>query len=157
MRKRSFSPRNRAYTLIELLIAVSVLLLIASYAVCTAADNRNADFIVRREAEELYSWLTERTAFADASVSSFTLAFVTLQNGENSLKLIWDSGPYYARREEFKPEGCTFSFSGATECIYSGEWHTLTPSASFTLRCTKGGKTAARTVSVSGQGYVSVK
>ena len=149
--------RRKGFTLIELLAAVSIMLLLGSYTLCTFADNRNCDYIVRRESNEFATWLKERMAVADALGASFDLNFLTAKDSSARVRLTWMSSAYYARHEDFIPENCSMEYSGTKECSYSGEWHTLTPAATYTFYCGRGSKSASRKVTISGQGYLSIQ
>ncbi len=155
--KKCCHSKHKAYTFIELLAALAILLLLSSYALCTIAENRNAEMIVKRESSELSTWLGEHTAFADSSGSTFTLNMINYGNNTSRLRLTWESGPYYAQTEDFIPDKCRLSCSSASESIYSGEWHTLTPAATFTVYRLDGAQTVSKQVSLSGQGYINIK
>ena len=147
--------KSKGYTLFGLLLASAILLLLASYSICLFADRQDPEFVTKREAQEFENWLGERMSVADAQGSSFSLRFLTSKNGKNWLRLTWTSGRFNATYSDFEPSDCTMSYSGTSECVYSGEWHTLTPAATFTFYCSKGTKSATKRVSISALGYIN--
>lgn len=137
------------------MLAAAILLLLSSYAICVFADRQDPEFLTKRESQDFVNWIGERMSVADAEGSEFSLTFLTAENGRTRLRLTWTTGRFYATHSDFIADGCTMSCSGTSECIYSGEWHTLTPAATYIFSCKKGGKSALKRVTISALGYVN--
>jgi len=137
--------KRKGYTLISTLFAVSLLLTLASYTACSFADSRNPGYYTKKDSRELKLWLGERMAMADAAGANFTVTYYT-----DKIRLVWTSGSRYAKDEYFRPEKCKLYSGTQGECVYSGQWHTMTPAVIYSLTY----KSSTQKVTVSGQGYL---
>jgi len=143
------SAKNSGFTIIGTLCAIAVMLFLSSYIACSLVDAHNPDFYTKRDSRELRVWLGERMAMADAAGATFSVTYYT-----DKLRLVWTSGPYYAKDEYYRPDKCKLYCATKGECVYSGQWHTMTPAATYTLSYKTGSKSASQKVTVSGQGYL---
>lgn len=84
-------------------------------------------------------------AMADAAGATFSVTYYT-----DKLRLVWTSGENYAKNEYYRPDKCKLYCNTQGECVYSGQWHTMTPAATYTLSY----KNSLQKVIVSGQGYL---
>ena len=124
--------KKRAFTLVELLAALTILAVFAG-ALSTIPVNRRSP---EKEAEHLARWLTHLTVMSNRSGRPFRI----ICPGNVALDYVEASWQHPTKKEtHFSSGGATFTgYRGRTlDCIYSPQWGTLTPTATIKVTLDK--------------------
>lgn len=156
---QSKMTRRRGFSLVEVLIVLMVFSVMTGALCVRLAVGDDSVPVVRAEAESLAEWLTSKMTRARAEGNGFMLE-AHRSWGESDiarLKLTRRGAPV-GDAEYYVPKGATIDIARISSTYtYDSDWHTLTPAVSINLRSKRRPAAILYIVTVSGQGYVSVK
>lgn len=154
--------RRRGFSLVETLIVVMVFGVMAG-ALCVRLAGGDDAAAVRAEAETLAEWLSDKMTLARAEGVGFKLEAPRLGQGMEikHIKLTRnDSWGDASAAEYYRAGGAVLEIATNTSFpsyVYDSGWHTLSPAVTIGLKSKRPSSKVLYTVTVSGQGFVSVR
>lgn len=154
--------RRRGFSLAETLVVMTIFGVMAG-TLCLRLSGAPEDApAVRAEAEALAEWLSGKMTLARLEGMGFRLEAPHSGNGMEikHIKLTrngsWGDA---AAAEYYRAEGAVLEIVSGTlpSYVYDSGWHTLAPAVTINLKSKRSPSKVLYTVTVSGQGYVSVR
>ncbi|MCE5201787.1 MAG: hypothetical protein LLF78_04675 [Synergistaceae bacterium] len=153
-------PNRNAFSLVELIIVLLIIITLSGgITVATMGGGINEDSVIQREADDLVLWLSDRMAMAQTEECGFRL--YVLGHGGSAvnadLTIIWLGGRLANTSETYRSaKAYIWPESQVNQFYYDGEWQTLTPALTMSVKPMPPSKGKKLYVIVSGTGYIRV-
>ena len=150
--------RRRGFSLVELLIAITLFLAVATF-LFIAMPVENEETHVRRDMVRLERWLTSAMLRSGRWKSSFSLSFVMPQSAasRHRVTLRWQDGGLASQKNEtfYAAQGVRWHLQGNTTSV-TWRWSTHSLSPALTLSALNSrGKLTGNTLTVSLRGQIT--
>lgn len=148
--------RRAAFSLTELLVVISILILLVSFSSVAYYEKSDKDLLAR-ESEDMVLWFYSVMTLANDEGSSFKLYVTQRESGEYELRAVYDGESYRSAKNIYTSSRVNIRNEGGSGIMtYNGKWQTMSPGLSLSIRSKKtGGGRLFLTVSV--YGLVEIK
>lgn len=151
--------RRKGFSLVEVLVVLMVFGMTTGILCARLATGGDDTPAVRAEAEALAEWLTYMMTRARFEGRGFAIEAHRSWGEKNITRLaLKNNGSSGGGAEYYAPKEATMDIAYISPSyIYDSDQHTLTPAVSINFRSKKFPEKILYTVTVSGQGYISVR